>query len=92
MSEEGKKVNEQEKERDPKKEPIDLEDLLREIEKPKELNELLNDIIEEEMQQEFALKHVLHENSVGGVVIGCSRPEHVLEAMRAADSIADGNM
>ncbi|MHA1999680.1 MAG: hypothetical protein ACTSU9_16345 [Promethearchaeota archaeon] len=45
-----------EQERNPEKDPIDLEDLLREIEKPKELNELLNDIIEDEMEREFALK------------------------------------
>ncbi|KAL7426557.1 hypothetical protein ACHAXM_000507 [Skeletonema potamos] len=35
--------------------------------------------------QEFALKKLLDESAVKGVVIGCSRPEHVLEAVRAAD-------
>lgn len=36
--------------------------------------------------QEFALKNLLDERAVGGVVIGCSRPDHVLEAVRAADT------
>lgn len=36
--------------------------------------------------QEFALKNLLDESAVRGIVIGCSRPEHVLEAVRAADS------
>jgi len=36
--------------------------------------------------QEFALKNLLDENAVKGVVVGCSRPEHVLEAVRAADT------
>lgn len=37
--------------------------------------------------QEFALKNLLDESAVRGVVVGCSRPEHVLEALRAADSL-----
>ncbi len=36
--------------------------------------------------QEFALKNLLDESAVGGVVVGCSRPDHVLEAVRAADT------
>ena len=36
--------------------------------------------------QEFALKHLLQKDAVKGVVVGCSRPEHVLEALRAADT------
>ncbi|MBD3186805.1 hypothetical protein GF325_08270, partial [Candidatus Bathyarchaeota archaeon] len=43
-------------ERDPRKNPIDLEDLLREVQKPKALNELLNEMIDEEMRQEYELK------------------------------------
>lgn len=37
--------------------------------------------------QEFALKNLLDESAVRGVVVGCSRPEHVLEALRAADTL-----
>jgi len=44
------------------------------------------DIPEDVTLQEFALKHMLKDDAVQGLVIGCSRPEHVLEAMRAADS------
>lgn len=36
--------------------------------------------------QEFALKNLLDESAVRGVIVGCSRPEHVLEAVRAADT------
>ena len=36
--------------------------------------------------QEFALKQLLKSEGVRGVVVGCSSPEHVLEAIRAADS------
>lgn len=36
--------------------------------------------------QEFALKHLLIGKAVGGVVVGCSTPEHVLEAIRGAES------
>lgn len=36
--------------------------------------------------QEFALKNLLDERAVRGVVVGCSRPDHVLEAVRAADT------
>ena len=38
--------------------------------------------------QEFALTHLLKDEAVQSLVVGCSRPEHVLEAMRAADSSA----
>ena len=41
--------------------------------------------------QDFALNHLLEDSTVQGVVVGCSRPEHVLEAMRAADSSDDGH-
>jgi len=47
------------------------------------------DVREEVTLQEFALKHLLKGDAVRGVVVGCSRPEHVLEAMRAADSSSD---
>ena len=40
--------------------------------------------------QDFALEHILKDDAVRGLVVGCSRPEHVLEAMRAADTSADG--
>ncbi|KAL9188977.1 hypothetical protein ACHAXT_011467 [Thalassiosira profunda] len=43
-------------------------------------------IPEEQTLQEFALGRLLKEDAVRGLVIGCSRPEHVLEAMRVADS------
>ena len=33
----------------------------------------------------FALTNLLQDSAVRGVVIGCSRPEHVLEAVKAAD-------
>jgi hypothetical protein len=36
--------------------------------------------------QEFALKQLFKSDVVSGVVVGCSSPEHVLEAIRAADS------
>jgi len=36
--------------------------------------------------QEFSLKHLIDEESVRGIVVGCSRPDHVLEAIKAADS------
>ena len=36
--------------------------------------------------QEFALKQLFKSEVVSGVVVGCSSPEHVLEAIRAADS------
>ena len=36
--------------------------------------------------QEFALRILLDESAVRGVVVGCSRPEHVLEAVAAADT------
>ena len=36
--------------------------------------------------QEFALRNLLDESAVRGVVVGCSRPEHVLEAVSAADT------
>jgi hypothetical protein len=50
------------------------------------------DVPEDVVLQEFALKYLLEVDSVRGVVIGCSRPEHVLEAMRAADaSGSDGS-
>ena len=35
--------------------------------------------------QEFALKQLLKDEAVDGVVIGCSNHEHVSEAIRAAD-------
>ena len=37
--------------------------------------------------QEFALKQLLKDDAVRGVVIGCSNHEHVSEAIRAADMI-----
>ena len=37
--------------------------------------------------QEFALKSLLKDKS--GVVVGCSRPEHVLEAFKSADTSGD---
>ena len=37
--------------------------------------------------QEFALKQLLKDEAVRGVVIGCSNHEHVSEAIRAADMI-----
>ncbi|KAL7532648.1 hypothetical protein ACHAXR_004758, partial [Thalassiosira sp. AJA248-18] len=40
--------------------------------------------------QEFALKHLLEDDGVRGLVLGCTQPEHVLEAMRAADSSGEG--
>jgi hypothetical protein len=42
-------------------------------------------IPEDTTLQEFALANLLQESAVRGVVIGCSRPEHVLEAVKAAD-------
>lgn len=36
--------------------------------------------------QDFALTQLLKAEGVGGIVVGCSSPEHVLEALRAADS------
>ena len=36
--------------------------------------------------QEFSLKYLLDDESIHGIVVGCSRPEHVLEALKAADS------
>jgi hypothetical protein len=36
--------------------------------------------------QEFAVRHLLENTALGGVVLDCSSPEHVLEATRAADS------
>ncbi|KAL7470902.1 hypothetical protein ACHAXS_011188, partial [Conticribra weissflogii] len=36
--------------------------------------------------QDFALRQILEEEAVRGVVVGCSSPEHALEAMRAADA------
>jgi hypothetical protein len=39
--------------------------------------------------QEYSLKHIMDEESVGGIVVGCSRPDHVLEALRAADSSSE---
>ncbi|KAL3801093.1 hypothetical protein HJC23_002386 [Cyclotella cryptica] len=41
---------------------------------------------EDETLQEFSLKHLLKDKAVRGIVVGCSRPDHVLEALRAADS------
>ena len=35
---------------------------------------------------EFAVRHLLENTALGGVVLDCSSPEHVLEATRAADS------
>lgn len=36
--------------------------------------------------QEFAVRHLLENTALGGVVLDCSSPEHVLEATRAANS------
>ncbi|KAL7549634.1 hypothetical protein ACHAWF_012899, partial [Thalassiosira exigua] len=41
--------------------------------------------------QEYALERLLGDDAVRGLVVGCSRPEHVLEAMRAADSSGDNS-
>jgi hypothetical protein len=35
--------------------------------------------------QEYSLKYLMNEDSIRGVVVGCSRPDHVLEALKAAD-------
>ena len=35
--------------------------------------------------QEFSLKHLIDEESIGGIVVGCSRPDHVVEAIKAAE-------
>jgi len=50
------------------------------------------EIDEDATLQEFALKHLLKEDAVRSLVVGCSRPEHVLEAMRAADSSDVGEL
>mmetsp|Transcript_38919 Transcript_38919/g.93629 ORF Transcript_38919/g.93629 Transcript_38919/m.93629 type:complete len:223 (-) Transcript_38919:58-726(-) len=47
------------------------------------------DVPEDVTLQDFALKHLLKGDAVGGVVVGCSRPEHVLEALRTADLSCD---
>ena len=44
------------------------------------------DFPEDVTMQEFALKQLLEDDAVKGLVVGCSQPEHVLEAVRAADS------
>ena len=36
--------------------------------------------------QDFSLKYLLDDESIRGIVVGCSRPDHVLEALKAADS------
>ncbi|KAL7481293.1 hypothetical protein ACHAW6_006972 [Cyclotella cf. meneghiniana] len=43
-------------------------------------------IPEDETLQEFSLKKLLNDEAIRGIVVGCSRPDHVLEALRAADS------
>lgn len=55
-------------ERDPRKNPIDLEDLLREVQKPKALNELLNEMIDEEMRQEYELKQVQKQRIIDQLI------------------------
>jgi hypothetical protein len=37
--------------------------------------------------QEFSLEHLMKDEAIRGVVVGCSRPDHVLEALKAADHI-----
>jgi hypothetical protein len=37
--------------------------------------------------QEYSLKHLMDDESIRGIVVGCSRPEHVLEALKAADHL-----
>jgi len=51
------------------------------------------DIPEDFTLQDFALRQILEEEAVRGVVVGCSSPEHALEAMRAADAsgVDNGN-
>ena len=36
--------------------------------------------------QEYALKSLLEVDAVDGVVLGCSQPEHVLDACKVADA------
>lgn len=49
------------------------------------------DVPEDVTLQEFALRHLLKEDAVKSLVLGCSRPEHVVEALRVADSsMGDG--
>ena len=43
-------------------------------------------IPEELTLQEFAVRRLLENDSLSGVVLDCSSPEHVLEAVKAADS------
>ena len=50
-----------------------------------ELKEGYN-IPDEMTLQEFALNNMFNESAVRGIVVGCSRPDHVLEALRAADT------
>lgn len=35
--------------------------------------------------QEYSLKHLMNEESIRGIVVGCSRPDHVLEALKATE-------
>ena len=44
------------------------------------------DIPEDVTLQDFALRQLLDDDAIQGVVVGCSSPEHALEAMRTADA------
>lgn len=44
------------------------------------------EIPEDVTLQEFSLRHLLKDEAVQSLVLGCSQPEHVLEALKAAAS------
>lgn len=49
------------------------------------------EIPEDVTLQKFALNYMLKEEAVQGLVLGCSRPEHVLDALRATALNGDGD-